>query len=315
MLLEALEEFCTLALTLNYTQTARTLHLSQSTLSRHIKGMEDELGFKLVENIGGSLRVTRPGTEFLNTVLPMVEQFRDTVDKCREMSDSESYEMVINEPPFQDNASMVFLKHLGEFKGLRPNVFTHYRDVYSDFVEMLQRGDIDIVVEYRYKDVDAVRAEWKDLEIKHDVVPVAKTHLFVCCKESSPLAKKEALRVEDLADYSILVLYNTFAPMRMAITEMFQERGLEPRFVNITAGSILEYLAAPLSDDSIFILPDGVEYNLRRISRGDNAFIPLEDDEVDLLANFRPDYADIPMLREFHDYLKQTAAAEYGDKA
>lgn len=312
MMVEALEEFCTLALTLNYTQAARTLHLSQSTLSRHIKGLEDELGFKLVENIGGALRVTRPGAEFLNAVVPMVEQFRSTVERCRELSGTESYEMIIQEPPFQDVASIEFLKRIAEFKTLRPLIYTHYREVFSDFVKMLQRRDIDIVLEYRHKGLDDVSAHWDEFGLTS--VLVAKAPLVVCCKSSSGLAGRESLSVADLADYSILVLYNNFSPARLAILELFQENGLTPSFINITAGSMLEYLASPLADNCIYVLPEGVEFNMRRLMRDDCEFIPIEGESVGLYAIFRPEYEEMTGLREFHDFLVQMSAGAGEEK-
>lgn len=56
-----IETFLILAKQLSYSQTAQRLFLSQSTVSQHIKSLEDELGFPLFERSRTRVELTREG--------------------------------------------------------------------------------------------------------------------------------------------------------------------------------------------------------------------------------------------------------------
>ncbi len=68
-----LNVFVIAAETLNFTQTAKRLHLTQSSVSQHIKSLETQLGVELFERSGRSLQITDAGV----VLLPMA---RDIVD-------------------------------------------------------------------------------------------------------------------------------------------------------------------------------------------------------------------------------------------
>ena len=61
MRIEHLAEFVDLARTLSYTQTAQNMLVSESALSRHIRGLEDELGVVLFERISRRVRLSSHG--------------------------------------------------------------------------------------------------------------------------------------------------------------------------------------------------------------------------------------------------------------
>jgi len=59
--------------TLNFTQTAKRLHLTQSSVSQHIKSLEVQLGVDLFERRGRSLEVTDAGRVLLPMARDIVE--------------------------------------------------------------------------------------------------------------------------------------------------------------------------------------------------------------------------------------------------
>jgi DNA-binding transcriptional LysR family regulator len=65
-----LNVFVIAAETLNFTQTAKRLHLTQSSVSQHIKSLEGQLGVELFERKGRSLEITDAG----NVLLPMARE-------------------------------------------------------------------------------------------------------------------------------------------------------------------------------------------------------------------------------------------------
>ncbi|MBI3160373.1 MAG: LysR family transcriptional regulator [Chloroflexi bacterium] len=65
-----LHVFLVAAETLNFTQTAKRLHLTQSSVSQHVKSLEGQLGVALFERQGRTLLLTPEG----DVLLPMARQ-------------------------------------------------------------------------------------------------------------------------------------------------------------------------------------------------------------------------------------------------
>ena len=68
-----LNVFVIAAETLNFTQTAKRLHLTQSSVSQHIKSLENQLGVQLFERKGRSLEITDAGIVLLPMAREIVE--------------------------------------------------------------------------------------------------------------------------------------------------------------------------------------------------------------------------------------------------
>ena len=56
-----IETFIHAAENLNFSEAARVLHLSQPTVSHHIKSLENDLGVKLFERQGAAIKLTDAG--------------------------------------------------------------------------------------------------------------------------------------------------------------------------------------------------------------------------------------------------------------
>ena len=85
--LERIREFVAFSETLNFTETARRLHMSQSSLSRHIRDMEQELELSLVRRgaNGGENTLTAAGQTYLELAGPLLRQHDEAVARCRQI--------------------------------------------------------------------------------------------------------------------------------------------------------------------------------------------------------------------------------------
>src|SRR2546425_8433310 len=61
MTFRQVEIFLAVARAKNFTRAAETLHLSQSTLSQHVRELEDELGVSLFDRLGRAVTLTEAG--------------------------------------------------------------------------------------------------------------------------------------------------------------------------------------------------------------------------------------------------------------
>ena len=80
MELRQLKYFEAVARTLSFTEAARRLFVSQSTLSQQIKVLEDEIGSLLFERDTHGVRLTEAGA----LLLPVVRKMIQDTDLCRQ---------------------------------------------------------------------------------------------------------------------------------------------------------------------------------------------------------------------------------------
>jgi DNA-binding transcriptional LysR family regulator len=74
MTTERLYEFLVLSRSLNYSTAAKALYISQSVLSKHIKGMEEELGVQLLTRDTHTVTLTPAGHRFAQELAPLLAQ-------------------------------------------------------------------------------------------------------------------------------------------------------------------------------------------------------------------------------------------------
>jgi DNA-binding transcriptional LysR family regulator len=78
--------FLTLAKTLNFTQTAQKMYLSQSTVSKNIKNLEKELQVKLFKRGYHQIALTDKGKIFYNQMVLSTAEINDTIINLRQSS-------------------------------------------------------------------------------------------------------------------------------------------------------------------------------------------------------------------------------------
>ena len=81
MTTERLQEFAVLSSTLNYSNAAHILFITQSTLSRHISEMEEELGFQLFKRTTRNVELTEAGKQFSFSVSKLLEKYNNAVSR------------------------------------------------------------------------------------------------------------------------------------------------------------------------------------------------------------------------------------------
>ena len=77
-----LQQFCVLARTGSFTQTARELHLTQSGISHSMKALEAETGCRLLDRLGKKVVLTQAGEQLLQhagKILAEMAAARDTL--------------------------------------------------------------------------------------------------------------------------------------------------------------------------------------------------------------------------------------------
>lgn len=86
--------FEAVARTGSFTLAAEELFLTQSAVSKQVKKLEDNLGFALFERKHRGVLLTEPGRELYEGVQPVLESFRETVQRVRKWYDQNTISIV-----------------------------------------------------------------------------------------------------------------------------------------------------------------------------------------------------------------------------
>ena len=83
MEIKHLWEFVAFCETMNFSLTARRLFMAKSTLLQHIRGMENELGFSVIDP-SNPRALTEKGEAFLYRIQDLLAEYDDILEECRE---------------------------------------------------------------------------------------------------------------------------------------------------------------------------------------------------------------------------------------
>ncbi len=88
MQIEILNEFVTLAQTLNYREASERLFITQPTLSKHVKELETQLGARLFNRGTKSVSITKEGASFLECAQQICQLYSTALHKLRQDSNN-----------------------------------------------------------------------------------------------------------------------------------------------------------------------------------------------------------------------------------
>ena len=138
-----LKYFMEVAQQKSFSKAARSLHISQSAISRMIKSLEDEMGVTLFLRNAKTVELTAPGTIFLNYAKRALFVFEHLKSDFENEFNLKQDTVEIGLPPITD--AHVFAKLLGEFKKVYPQVAIKLYEHGSKIVESsVQEGVIDV---------------------------------------------------------------------------------------------------------------------------------------------------------------------------
>lgn len=187
-----LRYFMKLAEIQNYTLTASELYITQPGLSSAINSLEDELGIRLFEKKGRNVHLTKYGIEFYK----YVEQSLRILDAGISVAQEHSGKLhgTIEIGCIDTIISNYLTTVLHKFGQIYPKIqFKIYQVQTEAIFQMLESKSCDIGFGSYYTPMQGIAS-----------VPIMTQDVVaVVCREH-PLAQKESIVMEDLADYKIL---------------------------------------------------------------------------------------------------------------
>ena len=210
-----LKYFQALALSEHVTETANRLHVTQSSLSKTIQRLEQDVGAPLFDRVGRGLRLNDLGRTFLaraqKALIELEEGTREIADLVH--PDRGVVSLAVT------SASVLpsLLKH---FKQNRPDARFHVQMVGDDeLYVILEQGTVDYCL--TTAPANAPEAEREVLLVDPVLLAVPRGH---------PLAARASVTIAELKDEEFVGLRAGFRK-REAIDALCEEQGFSPRYV------------------------------------------------------------------------------------
>lgn len=186
MELRQLKYFLSVAKTLNFSEAARQLCITQSTLSQQVRQLEDELGSPLFIRDSHSVVLTEEG----QALLPLARRTVQDADECRTRI-IDLQKMVTGELRIglTSSFSVLFTDTMRDFLKQYPGVKLHvFYKTASELVEMLRRHEVDFYLAFR------TAQSQPDVE----TITLFEYPLSVIMRKEHPLAGRKSLSLHDL---------------------------------------------------------------------------------------------------------------------
>lgn len=134
-----LQYFLAVARLEHVTEAARSLYVTQSSLSKTIQRLEEDLGVPLFDRIGRKLRLNEFGSKFLRRAEKALFELEQGKQELNDLSSPEqgTLELAVTTASTLPNI-------LREFRKKRPNIQFHVQMLTTqEMVTLLRRGEVD----------------------------------------------------------------------------------------------------------------------------------------------------------------------------
>ena len=193
MELRQLKYFVKSAEYLNFSEAAKHLYITQSTLSQQIKQLEFELGFTLFLRNSRHISLTEAGEEFLPFAKRTIQDAEDGVQRLYDLQNVKTGTLRVGVTySLSSVLTEGVIRFMRSFPGVRLEVC--YKTV-MELLEQLRERKLDIVLSYKPL-IDA-----PDI----DAQPLFENTLAVVVDKDHHLAKKDRLQLSDLVSYNLVL--------------------------------------------------------------------------------------------------------------
>lgn len=211
--------FAEVARQLNVTRAAEILHISQPSLSKSIKNLENELGVPLFDRGSRQLELTDTGEAFLVNAKNVLASFDNLTSELNDVIDLNKGEIKIGIPPIIGAA--FFAKLISRYKETYPSIDLLLTEVGSNKINKgVSEGDLDIGL------VCNLPAKNGNLAI----VQLLKDPLMLIVHKDHPWSGKTDLEFAEIENEP-LILYRHDFSLHDRIMAACSTHGFDPKVV------------------------------------------------------------------------------------
>jgi DNA-binding transcriptional LysR family regulator len=205
-----LQQFCVLARTGSFTQTARELHLTQSGISHSMKALEHEAGCRLLDRLGKKVVLTQAGEQLMqhaDKILAEMSAARDSLSALGKWGKGR----------LRLGASTTACQHL------IPPVLREFKESFPDHTITLEPGDtpelVDALIHHR---IDLALTLEVEREAQLEFHPLFTDELHFLVGALHPWAKTRRVEREDIPRQNH-ILYSKRSVTFRLVEEYFRQ--------------------------------------------------------------------------------------------
>lgn len=288
MELRVLKYFLAIVREQNITKAAEALHITQPTLSRQIKALEDELGVQLFIRGNKNISLTENGILFRKRAEEIIDLANKTMNDLAYAKDDISGDIYIGSG--ETNALRTIISIIKELNSNYPNIHFHINSGdKQDILEKLDKGLIDFGIfldpidktKYNYLEIPSIDS------------------LGILARKDSTFAQKESVINNDLIDKPLIISRQTLED-----NEIMRWFNTSPDKLNIVATYNLAFNASLMVDEGL-----GYALTLDKIintSENSNlCFIPLKPEwKVEMYVMWKKYQIFSKAAEKFLEYLE-----------
>ncbi len=197
-----------------FTAAGKTLCATQSTVSKAVRQIEDEIGAPLLDRQALKPRLTAVGEVVYARALRLLAERDDLLAEIAELRGLKRGVLRLGLPPV--GSGILFAPLFARFRKLHPGVDIRLVEHGSARLEeILRLGEIDFAASLLPVDADF---EWH--EIRRDP-------LMTLVAAESPLCQRKSVSIDDLRDIPLVLFESGFAQNRVIINAC-HSKGFEP---------------------------------------------------------------------------------------
>lgn len=244
-------------------QAAERLHVAQSTLSRQLQALEQEIGGALLERGQGGVTLSSTGHALFDGMQPVLASFDSVLGEVRRRARGQSAELRIG---YLLSAASDYLNPaLVALRKAHPEVKVRMLDLSpGEQIAALRKGDIDVGLIGQESGLQSNEFYVRTLA----VLPVS-----VALPSDHPMAAAVTVKLAELRQELFVGAHESDLPgHNLWVSRLCKRAGFRARFVQ-DADSLTHALAMVVTEGAVLLLPD---YAAQRPVPG-VVFRPLSD--------------------------------------
>lgn len=226
-------------------KAAEQMRVSQSTLTRQMQGLEQEIGGKVFERSQSGVALTAAGHTLFDGVQPLIAKFDAATTAARKRAKGQSASLRIGY--LISSAAEYLNPALRQVRAIHPEVKVKLVDMSpAEQIAALRRGELDVAV---VGNADASLA--KEFFVKR----VASLPVVVAMAEKHPLSERDAIALADLrAEIFVGAKEEDVPGHNQWMIQLCRHARFRPRIVE-NADSLSHSMSLVVSENAVTLLP------------------------------------------------------------
>lgn len=219
MEINQIKYFLSLAKFKHFTLAAEELCISQSSLSKQIKTLEQELGVTLFHRNTRNIKLTAFGEEFIKFSEKVIQEYNDMNLKLKEHLGNEQHKIIIGAVPVMNQYGITGL--IASFQKNFPLIHIEFvQKKTKELISLLENGEIDLA----FFLTDSIK------KIDFQVYPVIYDELVLVTDENHPLVNRKSISFSEISEEKF-VFFDAASGMHEISIDSCKQAGFTPNIL------------------------------------------------------------------------------------